>query len=76
MNKVQQIKCPCGKVFAACCEPECHTDDDWHKDKKRYIKQGCTVEMADAFKFEKCTCPNFKKPVVEKEPFVQLDIFG
>ena len=34
MKKVQIVKYKCcGKVFAACCEPECYIERDWLKIK-------------------------------------------
>lgn len=68
--KKQCISCPCGKMFAACLEPECYSDADWQKDMRNYVKKGCSVSMTDepiAGKFEKCTCPNMK-PQTVKQP--------
>lgn len=61
---IQITKCPCGKTFAACREPECYTDAEYQKDTRNYIKRGCTVEMVNSgeWSFEKYTCPNMKPP--------------
>lgn len=62
-RKVQLIKCKCGKIFAACIEPDCYTDKVWLKNMRKYVIKGCSVEMASSsksFRFEKCTC-NDKK---------------
>ena len=72
---IQITKCPCGKTFAACREPECYSDADYQKDTRAYIKKGCTVEMVEngTWSFEKCTCPNMKPVEVDKS---QLSIFN
>lgn len=59
---VQCINCPCGKTFAASCEPYCYQDADWQKDMRNYIKKGCTVTMVEKGKWtlDSCTCPNMK----------------
>lgn len=64
MKKIQIIKYKCcGKVFAACCEPECYTDSEWLKNLKKYVLKGHTVEMAESTTFGKCECvkPEKKK---------------
>lgn len=58
---IQCISCPCGKVFAACREPECYEDAEWQKDMRKHVKKGCSVKMVDngvGKLFDKCTCPN------------------
>ena len=57
---IQVIKCKCGKIFSACSEPECYTDEDYQKNLREDIKRGCTVEMVEngTWFFEKCTCEN------------------
>lgn len=57
---VQVTKCPCGKIFAACREPECYTNSDYQKNTRAYIKKGCTVSMVEngKWEFEECTCKN------------------
>ena len=58
-KKTQIIKCKCGKTFAACTEPECYTDKDWIKSLRKYVLDGCSVEVVDTnsdWKFEKCIC--------------------
>ena len=58
MKPVLKYKC-CDKVFAACTEPECYTDDDWLNNLKDYVKRGDKVQMVESgtsFKFEKCNC--------------------
>lgn len=58
MNKAQVIKCKCGKIFAACREPECYEDAQWMRDLRKYVKNGNTVELLDLdkFTFESCAC--------------------
>jgi hypothetical protein len=55
MMQVIKYKC-CGKVFAACREPECYTDKDWHKTLRKYVPQGHKVEMMEKVVFGECTC--------------------
>jgi len=59
MIQVIKYKC-CGRIFAACKEPECYIDKDWLKDLRQYVKEGCKVEMITGdWQFGKCDC---KKP--------------
>lgn len=44
MIQVIKYKC-CEKIFAACIEPLCYTDNDWLKNLKKYITKGHIVEM-------------------------------
>jgi len=62
MIQVIKYKC-CGKIFAACTEPECYTEKDWLRDLRKYVLRGDTVEMIEAgtLKFEKCTCKEIPK---------------
>lgn len=58
MIQVIKYKC-CDKIFAACQEPECYTDRDWTNELKKYVKEGCKVEMkpdGKSFNFEICRC--------------------
>ena len=59
---VEIINCPCNKTFAACADPYCFDDPEWQKDKRHYVKKGCTVKLArdGNWKYEKCTCPGMK----------------
>ena len=59
-KQVIKYKC-CGKIFAACCEPNCYTDKDWLKSLKKYVEQGHSVDMVDTFTFGKCTCEEDNK---------------
>lgn len=71
---IQVIKCPCGKIFAACCEPECYSDAEWQKNMRGYVKKGCKPEMIEhgsGWEFEKCTCKNMKPAPKE----VQTSLF-
>jgi len=68
MIQVIKTKC-CGKVFAACQEPYCYTEKDWQKDLRKYVNEGCTVEMTEKANLETCTCNS------EKESKAQLLIF-
>lgn len=58
IRKAQVIICKCGAKFAACVEPHCYTEKDWQKDLRKYVNEGCRVELVDcaSFKFEKCRC--------------------
>lgn len=71
---VQVTKCPCGKVFAACVEPGCYTDAEYQRETRKYIKNGCTVELVESgtWCFEKCTCTDMKPIEVDKN---QLTLF-
>jgi hypothetical protein len=65
MIQIIKRKC-CGKIFAACCEPSCYTDNDWLKDLKKYVNRGDKVEMIpdnSGLKFEKCICNDITKIV-------------
>ena len=69
---IQVIKYPCcGKIFAACTEPECYTDNDWLKSLKKYVKQGYQVGMIEGGKgklrFEICDCKKDVNLFKEKE---------
>lgn len=73
--KIQIIKYKCcGKAFAACCEPDCYTDEDWTKELKKYVLRGDNVEMVEPgdWKFEKCECN--KTPIEPINPN-QLTMF-
>ncbi len=67
MAKIQIIRCKCGKSFAACREPECYTEKEWMKDLRKYVQEGCTVEMIDSgegnLQLERCECPKVKKNI-------------
>jgi hypothetical protein len=71
-KKAQAIRCKCGSIFAAAVEPYCYSDSDWQKHMRKYVKDGCSVELINAndFKFEKCKCKELKQ---QKEN--QLSIF-
>ena len=63
MIQTIKYKC-CGKIFAACCEPECYTDSDWLKRLKQYVKRGDKVEMipsGQGLQFGKCECSEVEK---------------
>lgn len=62
MIQVIKYKC-CGKVFAACVEPDCYTDQDWTSSLRKYVLRGDKVEMVKRgnLKFEKCECDNNKQ---------------
>ena len=51
MRKIQVVKCKCGAKYAACTGPDCYEDTDWLKDLGKCLKEGGTVEMADADNF-------------------------
>lgn len=58
----QIIKCKSGEVFAACHEPFCYEDAEWMRDVRKYVKQGCTVEVKEQgeWKFGSCEKGNCK----------------
>lgn len=62
-RKAQVLKCKCGKIFAACIEPECYTDKKWQKDLRKYVLKGATVEILETpvFTLESCVCNNQEK---------------
>lgn len=68
MSKIQIIKYKCcGKVFAACCEPDCYTDEEWLTNLKNYINRGDIVEMVESetsLKLDKCECKNTPKQLL------------
>ena len=61
MIQVVKYKC-CGVAFAACCAPECYTDDEWISNLKEYVQRGDIVEMVDSdnIKLSRCTCKSIK----------------
>ena len=67
MNGIQVIrhKC-CGKIFAACHEPECYIDEDWLNSLKQYVLRGDTVEVVNYGEvvFGVCEC----KKDIKSEP--------
>jgi hypothetical protein len=67
------IICKCGSAFAACITPECYTDKDWQKDLRKYVKEGCTVEMRHSgdFNFERCKCNEKQEAEIKN----QLSLF-
>lgn len=69
---VQIIKCSHGEIFAACCVPECYEDVDWQREMRKYIKNGCTVEMIEKFEFGECDCSPSKK---NKNTLSQIPMF-
>lgn len=57
MTMVQVIRCSCGVIFAGCVEPYCYKDTEWQRNMRRYVKQGCTVEMqGNDVQLGQCTC--------------------
>lgn len=58
MKRIQIIICKCGAKISGCTEPECYTNDEYLKDLKKYIEQGCTVDMVgeNDFRFQSCKC--------------------
>lgn len=54
----QVIKCKCGKIYAAFAEPDCYESASWHKDMRKAVKLGHTVELKQKgeWDFERCTC--------------------
>jgi len=77
MIQVIKYKC-CGKVFAACCEPDCYTDKDWLKSLKKYVERGDNIEMVEngTWKFEKCECEKEEEKEEEKTVLQQPNLFG
>ena len=75
MIQVIKYRC-CGKIFAACVEPECYLDTDWLKDIRHYAKRGDKIEMIESniqIKFEKCECNKLPKT---KEPDLFSEILS
>lgn len=61
MIQVIKTKC-CGKVFAACVSPQCYTEKDWTAELRKYVLQGCTVDLVEDgnVHFELCECDTAK----------------
>lgn len=78
MAKAQVVICKCGSKFAACVEPNCYTQKEWLKDLRKYVQEGCTVEMIEAteFKFERCKCEKEKIDVNQTELFSLEEVKG
>jgi len=59
MNKTQIVICKCGQTIAACKQPHCYTDNDWLKDLRNFIKQGCKVDLIETERvnLQNCKCP-------------------
>jgi len=68
MGKAQIIKCKCGNAFAACMEPECYLDKTWANDLRKYVKNGCSVEIIDTSEnkiiLKKCECNKPKQLLI------------
>lgn len=71
--KIERITCNCGQVIAGCVHGE--QDARWDKDKRRYMAQGCKVDIipVEDFKFGKCQCEDQKtkkrfKVLAQSEP--------
>jgi len=61
MIQTIKYKC-CGKIFAACYEPDCYTDKDWLKNLKEYVNRGDIVGLTDEkIQFGKCECNKSKQ---------------
>jgi hypothetical protein len=63
MSKSQVLKCKCGKIYAACREPECYEEVSWQRDMRKDIaKRGSTVELLEngQWQFENCVCVKTK----------------
>lgn len=58
--KIERITCNCGQVIAGCVHGQ--QDAGWDNDKRRYMKQGCKVDIVpvEDFKFGKCQCGDQK----------------
>lgn len=62
MTKVQAIRCKCGVIFAGCVEPYCYEDVDWQRKMRKYVKDGCSVEMmGNDVQLGRCTCDSKSK---------------
>jgi hypothetical protein len=64
MNRIEVIKYKCcGKIFAACREPHCHTEKDWLLKKREYVLSGDTAEMVEGnVQFGNCECKQKQAP--------------
>ena len=63
MTQAQIIRCKCKAIIAACTVPECYMDAEWQKDMRKYVKQGCSVELINCDKswtVSKCKCKEIK----------------
>lgn len=69
MKQVQVIRCKCGSTFAASILPYCFTSVEWQRDMRKYVKQGCSVEIMDVevFQLEWCKCPKKKQNKIINE---------
>lgn len=76
MNRIQVIKYSCcGKVFAACVEPDCYTDSDWQKELRKYVLRGDVVDLIDSstgLNLSKCECETVKQEKVQQDLFSEL----
>ena len=56
--KIERITCNCGGVIAGCVHGQ--QDARWDADKRKYMRDGCAVDIVDveSFKFVKCNCPD------------------
>ncbi len=73
MIQVIKYKC-CGKIFAACREPECYTDIDWQRNLRKDVRLGHTVEMIPngTMQFGKCECKKVTSPQIP-DLFTQIN---
>jgi hypothetical protein len=56
-KQVEAVICKyCGNAIAVCAEPLCHTDKDWAKEVRQYVKEGYTVKHLGRRDFVMCDC--------------------
>lgn len=71
MRLIEEIKCKCGNVFAACVDG--HQDNEWRKERREYVLGGCSVSFTDTpTPLGHCDCPKTPKQIMER---VQLELF-
>lgn len=72
--RIEVIKChTCGTIFAACCDG--YQDDDWRKERKKYLDSGCTVTFENREDVQVSSCDH---PKIIKRPATppgQLTLF-
>ena len=76
MSMVQAIRCKCGVIFAGCVEPYCYQDVEWQRNMRKYVSDGCTVEMSpNDIRLGQCSCEKKVKKNRKYDPN-QLTLFN
>ena len=77
MSKIQVIKYKCcGGVFAACVEPHCYTDKEWVRELRKYVNEGCTVDLINRGElvWGECKCEKEKQPELFDNPELPITL--